>query len=180
MATFTLIFNKLASVGSLAILVAALYIFIQILLAKNTPIIRFLKRYALHGVSIFSASSLLLALVYSEIIGYPPCSLCWIIRIVFLVILLLSLWSLVQKNKKLVLVIIFFSIIGTLVALYATIINYVGFSPIPCGTEVSCLTRYVYEFGFVTIPFMALAVFVLVTLLSFLAKAHKASPTSNS
>lgn len=175
MALFTLIFNKLASIGSLALFAAAIFILIQILIAKNTPTLRFLKRYALHAISILCVSSLLLALVYSEIIGYPPCSLCWIIRIIFLAILILSLWSLIKKNKKIVPAIIFFSIVGTLVALYATVTNYIGFSPIPCGTEVSCLTRYVYEFGFVTIPLMALAVFLLVTIFSFLAREKKPS-----
>ncbi len=173
MESFTIIFNKIAAIGSLAILATALYVLIQICIAKNTPTLRFLKRNAIRGIVILSASSLFLSLIYSNIIGYPPCLLCWIVRITFVVILILSAWILVKKNTILTPFLIFFSIAGAIVALYNTIIMYIGFSPLPCSAEVSCTVRYVYEFGFVTIPFMALAVFALIVLFSFLARERK-------
>jgi disulfide bond formation protein DsbB len=59
------------------------------------------------------------------------------------------------------------SILGGLVSLYHYLVQKVpGFADIkPCVQGVPCNVQYINWFGFVTIPFLALTAFTLITLL---------------
>jgi disulfide bond formation protein DsbB len=62
--------------------------------------------------------------------------------------------------------------VGIVIAAYHTQLQAFpprGGSPF-CTTTEPCTTRFVWEFGFVSIPFMSLAAFVLVTVLVIVAR----------
>ncbi len=109
----------------------------------------------------------ILTLVYSEIVGYPACYLCWVQRgfiypqIIFLAI---AVW---MQKRWAVVVSLILSVAGMIVALYHNWISVSGTGD-KCaafGNGVSCSIRYVYEFGYITIPMMSLTIFLLLTLL---------------
>ena len=61
--------------------------------------------------------------------------------------------------------------IGLLISTYHYITESIQYSPLPCSArQVSCLTRYVYELGFITIPFMGLVGFLTLFLAIRVAK----------
>lgn len=118
--------------------------------------------------------STILSLVYSEVIGFVPCELCWIQRIFLypqVVILGLALW---KKTKDATTYCLALSGIGAVVALY----NFYGqsFNPgaLPACDALratSCAVRYFVEFGYVTIPLMSLTAFLLIIISMLLAKS---------
>ena len=106
------------------------------------------------------------SLYYSSIELYIPCELCWLQRIcMYPQVLLLGIalwrsdWHVYRYSLPLL-------GIGWLIALYHTYLYYsINFwHPVstvtPCDiTGVSCTTRYVEYFGFVSIPLLSLLAF---------------------
>ncbi|MDB5204716.1 MAG: thiol-disulfide oxidoreductase-like protein [Candidatus Taylorbacteria bacterium] len=107
------------------------------------------------------------SLFYSDVLGYEPCKFCWFQRIFMYpqaLILGLALW---RKEWNLYFYSIVMSVIGGLIALNHYILQMTGSSIIPCsavGQSVSCSKVFVVHLGYITIPFMALSGFVLMTL----------------
>ena len=102
------------------------------------------------------------SLYYSEVVGYPPCSLCWYQRIAMyplVVIMGIAAWRRDTSIRKYVLPLMG---IGGLLALYQYIVGYFPDAEIlGCSLEVSCTERYIWEFGFVDFPFMSFVGFSL-------------------
>lgn len=109
------------------------------------------------------------SLYYSEIRGFTPCTLCWYQRIIMYPIILISGIALFQKNAHITLTTAIFGIIGTGTSLYHYGIQKLTFlsdSAPACGL-VPCTGQYVNYLGFITIPFLALTAFILITITSF-------------
>ncbi|OGY68707.1 MAG: hypothetical protein A3B94_01990 [Candidatus Jacksonbacteria bacterium RIFCSPHIGHO2_02_FULL_43_10] len=105
------------------------------------------------------------SLFYSEIAGYEPCQLCWWQRILMYpqVILLGVAW--LKEDQGIVLYSIALSSLGALIAGYNYLLQ-IGFVPsIGCsavGYSINCSQRFVMQFGYITIPMMALTAFLLI------------------
>lgn len=103
-----------------------------------------------------------LTLFYSEIVGYPPCSLCWLQRIFLypqVILLGLALW---WQDRGIGRYLVWLSLLGVLVALYHYYYQMTGGQGLAClgdGATSGCARRYVYEFGFMTMPLMSAIVF---------------------
>ncbi len=158
--------NQIISLG--IVLIQCLVVFIAITFiffrSRKNPILLFFKEYGILLVFLTALGSVLTSLFYSEIVGFPPCELCWIQRLFIYPQILLAgylLWRPVSKRTKEILNTSFiFSILGTLVSIYHVYITNGGSSSIACATgaaAVSCTVRYVFEFGYITIPVMALS-----------------------
>ena len=105
------------------------------------------------------------SLVYSEIIGYEPCKLCWFQRIfIYPQVILLGLaWY--RKEWILSLYSVVLSVMGGTIALYQYLLSFGIVPSLPCaaGNEgVSCNQIFVVEFGYITIPLMSLSGFLLI------------------
>jgi hypothetical protein len=57
------------------------------------------------------------------------------------------------------------TVVGGVISLFHNFIYYTNINPIPCSATASCTARYVFEFGFATIPLMALVSFMLIFVL---------------
>ena len=112
-------------------------------------------------------------LVYSEIIGFLPCALCWWQRVFMVPMLFIFAVALWDKDRRVIRYALPLASIGFLVSLYQNFFYYFGAnSDLPCDvTGVSCYQRLVSEFGgYISIPMMALTAFF--ALLTLLAVAH--------
>lgn len=171
MEAFTNFWNTLmsvATIGEILICFAFLYTlsipkdkfskFVHKIVGRNILVIGF----------IISFSAMVGSLIYSNFIGYPPCMLCWYARIVFYPQVILFGIALLKKDRKIIDYAIALSTIGLIIGAYHSLIQYVGFSPLPCEAGgISCVTREVFQFGFITIPLMG-AVGFLTLLLSLI------------
>ncbi|MFN4214433.1 disulfide oxidoreductase [Exiguobacterium sp.] len=132
----------------------------------------FFNRYGLYVAWLVSLTATLGSLYFSEIRGFVPCELCWVQRIFMypLVFLLgIGVFTDDRSVKKYVLPL---SIVGGLISLYHYLVQKVpGFADIkPCAQGVPCNVQYINWFGFVTIPFLALTAFTIITLLLLTVK----------
>lgn len=138
----------------------------------SQPIRRFFGKNALLVSFIISAGSILGSLFYSEIAGFAPCVLCWWQRIFIYPQAVIFLVALLKKDTRGLLYGFWLSISGILFSIYNTYLQFGG-SPLgDCSAGgVSCSVRYFLEFGYVTIPTMALTAFALLITLFFASRS---------
>lgn len=133
---------------------------------------KFVKKYIDEIIFLISFTALAGSLIYSNIIGFPPCELCWIQRIFMYPQPLLALVSFWRKEKLAVFYALPLSILGGLVALFQSLTDWgVGGSLLPCTASGGACSRvYVMEYGYITIPVMALTAFVYLLTVSWIYK----------
>ena len=124
------------------------------------------KVWVLYFAWLVSVLATLGSLYFSELKGFIPCDLCWFQRIFMyplVVILGIGTFQSDISVKKFVLPL---SIVGGLISLFYYLEQKVpGFGGIrPCVSGVPCSAEYINWFGFVTIPFLALTAFTLVSI----------------
>ena len=104
------------------------------------------------------------SLFFSEIMKFPPCVLCWYQRIAIYPLVLIIAVGIYYKDKRVPMYVLPLSIIGTIIAAYHNLLYYklIPHSIQPCTLGVSCTTKYIEWFGFVTVPFLSLLSFLIV------------------
>lgn len=116
------------------------------------------------------------SLFFSEVMGYIPCELCWVQRILMYPIVVIAGVALLKKNADIALPGLILSGIGMFVSAY-----HYGLQKLPalqdaggfCGT-VPCNLQYINYFGFITIPFLAGVAFIVIFISQFLiVKANR-------
>ncbi|CEG23526.1 Disulfide bond formation protein C [Planococcus massiliensis] len=116
------------------------------------------------------------SLYFSEIRGYTPCTLCWIQRIFMYPLVLVIGIAYVQKNVRIAVTTLVFSVIGGCISLYhygLQKLDFLSDSAPSCG-QVPCTGQYINWLGFITIPFLALTAFILLAGMSmYLLKTLK-------
>lgn len=110
------------------------------------------------------------SLYFSEIQKYIPCELCWYQRIFMYPLVLILGMALVKKDYAISRYSFILSTIGGLISLYHYSIQKVSFlgeNSISCGI-VPCTGQYINWLGFITIPFLALIAFIIISISSFM------------
>lgn len=104
------------------------------------------------------------SLFYSEILNYAPCVLCWYQRIATYPLVAIILVGIVKKDKNVALYSLPLTLIGMGISIFHNLLYYklIPEELAPCTAGISCTTKYVEYFGFVSIPLMALVTFVLI------------------
>lgn len=186
MPVYLQVLNKIFSLGTILLQVVTLVLFLNIILFKNFRnkfFVFFSKNTLLFGFLI-GLASVIVSLFYSQIVGYPPCELCWVQRILLYPQMILFGLALFKKDWGILDYSLIFAILGSLVSSYNIYIESGGSSSLSCATtalaqssgQVSCAIRYVYEFGYITIPVMCLtlSLFIITTILNnkFINKAN--------
>ncbi|MCX6754499.1 MAG: disulfide bond formation protein B [Candidatus Nomurabacteria bacterium] len=172
------IINKILSIGTIIIQLIIILLVSNLIFARNrsNKTLIFFKRYTFIFGFLIALGAVVTSLFYSQIVGYPPCELCWIQRIFLYPQLVLFGMELYKKDRSIVDFSIAFASLGSLTSLYHIYIENGGTSSLSCATlnptsttEVSCAIRYIYEFGYVSMPVMALtlSLFIISILLNY-------------
>lgn len=120
--------------------------------------------YALLGSLLVVLGGMFGSLYFSEFAKYPPCELCWYQRILMYPQLVLLLLALAKKNRDIFWQVMVLSGVGFLIAVYQSYLQYGGTALVPCSTTglaVSCSQQNFLEFGYITIPVMAMSGFAV-------------------
>ncbi|MEK7576375.1 MAG: disulfide bond formation protein B [Patescibacteria group bacterium] len=167
------IVSQFISFGIVVLLVATIGLFLLFVArrVRKLPIplewiLSQISEYFLWLVLFVTASSVVGSLFYSNVVGFEPCSLCWYQRILLYPQALIALLALWYKDRRFApQYILGLSYIGVVIAVYHTYLQYGGLPLVPCSAAtVSCAQRFVFDFGFVTIPMMSLVVFAFIIL----------------
>ncbi|MBI4093999.1 disulfide bond formation protein B [Candidatus Kaiserbacteria bacterium] len=165
--------NFFLGLGTVALQVAtaalfALYLFRERVLELRR-LAEFVRAWALPAAFALSLSATALSLYYSEVLGVEPCPLCWWQRIfVYPQVILLGL-ALYWRDYGIAGYSIALSLVGAGFALYHHVLQVMPSGTLPCpAAAVSCAQRFVFEFGYVTLPLMGLSLFAaLIVLMLF-------------
>lgn len=114
------------------------------------------------------------SLFFSEVAHFTPCTLCWYQRIAIYPLVLLLGIATFRRDAAVKPYVIAQCGVGLVISTYHTWIQ--AFPPEGgssfCTKEAPCTARYVWELGFVSLPFMALTAFAaIIALLSTLPPA---------
>lgn len=129
------------------------------------------RRYGVLVIFLLSAVSIAGSLLIQYAGDLTPCILCWWQRIFMYPIAIISLIAFI-KNVELSEIadyLLALSFLGALVSLYQHLLQILPAGAlIPCDPTNDCAVRSVFEFGFVTLPWMALTMFVAIFLIAVL------------
>jgi len=109
------------------------------------------------------------SLYYSEVAGYPPCTLCWYQRIAIypqVVVLGVAAW---RRDVGVWRTSVPLAVIGAVLSAWHIVIERNPALAGPCDPANPCTIKWVEEFGFMTVPTMALVAglsFIALTLLA--------------
>lgn len=123
----------------------------------------FLKKYVLYLAFGQALVATLGSLMFSEILKFPPCVLCWYQRICLYPLAVIFGVAILKKDKLFRFYAWPFIAVGWLIALYHNLLYYniLPEAAAPCIAGVSCTTKLIEWFGFITIPFLSLMAFTI-------------------
>src|SRR4029453_16526802 len=96
------------------------------------------------------------SLFFSEVMKYPPCTLCWYQRIFLYPLVLLLPVGILLRDRLVVRYALPLVVVGLAIAAYHNLLYY-GVIPediLPCTGGVSCTQRQISWLGFIGIPLL--------------------------
>lgn len=137
---------------------------------KTNKIVTFVNKNADYGVWTIATLSLFGSLIFSEILKYPVCMLCWWQRILmYPLAIMLTVAILRKESKSTAYYVLPFSILGMILGFYQsllqwgiikeTVLNCTETANVPCDEPDFLLL------GFITIPFLSFLAFSAITAL---------------
>jgi disulfide bond formation protein DsbB len=104
------------------------------------------------------------SLFFSEIAHFVPCELCWYQRICMYPLSILTLFAAVHGDHRVARYLLPLPVVGACVSVYHLLVeNHVVAQAQACLASApgGCATKWINEFGWMTIPTLALTGFVL-------------------
>ena len=160
-------------------IVFAIALLILLFGSKKNILLDFIYSHFLPIGFLISLFSTLFSLVYSEIIHFAPCYLCWLQRIFMFPLIFLFGIAFWDEDKRVVRYAIPLVSVGFVISVYQNFFYYFGQnSSLPCDASgVSCYKQLVYEFGgYISIPMLALTGFFSLLVLLAIVHFYKREP----
>jgi len=139
----------------------------------------------LRGTTLWLAGGVALAatlgsLYLSEIARLIPCKLCWYQRIAMYPTAIILLIAAARRDGKVRMYAATLATIGAAIAVWHRLIQaYPSLESGSCSAiGPPCSAPYIVQFGFVTIPYMALSAFLLILALLWVDRLHELEPES--
>ncbi len=116
------------------------------------------------------------SLYFSDVLLYVPCTLCWYQRILMYPLVLILGIASYKQDKGVTRYALPLSILGTLVAGFHYLEQKVPWisSSAVCRSGVPCDVQYINWLGFITIPFLSLVAFAIITVLLIQVRRSRA------
>jgi disulfide bond formation protein DsbB len=160
------------SLLALAALSGAVVVAVVAVAARSDPegaaaaVLDDIRPAALPLAAVVAATSMFGSLFFSEVLGYPPCTLCWYQRIAMYPLAPILGIAAVRGDLGIRPYAWVLAISGAVISLYHYVIQWVpDLDATSCAVDNPCTAVFVREFGFVSIPFMALCGFFAIIVL---------------
>ena len=136
-------------------------------------IIDFIQKNAIKLILIQLTLALFGSLYFSDVKGFEPCVLCWWQRIFMYSQIPVILVAMFKKESDIYKYTLTLSTLGIIVSIYHNLL-YTGIIKNEdfCTGGISCTSKYIEYFGFITIPFLALMSFVIIITLSIISRNY--------
>lgn len=126
-----------------------------------------LDRSSLYIALLAAWIAMLGSLYFSEVAHYVPCTLCWYQRILMYPLTLIIAIGLLRRDENTPFLVLPFSILGIGVSTYHVLLEKTDWfsGAATCQIGVPCTVIWINWFGFLTIPFLALIAFLIITVM---------------
>jgi len=107
------------------------------------------------------------SLYFSEVAGFIPCKLCWYQRILMYPLTVILLVVILRyTNEDAPYFVLPFSLVGIGISTYHYLLQKTDLftDSTTCSVGAPCTATWINWFGFVTIPFLALIAFLIITI----------------
>jgi len=136
-------------------------------------LIKFVHKYALWLGFGLSMVAIVGSLLYSDLVGFAPCTLCWWQRIFIYPQAILFLVAIIKKDRSVFDYALPLSIAAFIISLYQSYSNFSGTSILPCtASGGECSKIFVLEYGYITIPLMSLTLVCYLLFIKLCAYKH--------
>lgn len=164
-------FNLILGSGGVLLLLVSAYLLFDIY-AQGRSLQAHMEKYGLLVLGAMFFGAMIMAFIYSEVFGFVPCGLCWLMRITVFsqaVLLPFAIW---KKDYSFALYGMVLSVIGTILGLYQHYLQMGGGELLPCpASGGDCAKRILFEYGFMTFPLMGASMLLFAALVySYLLK----------
>ena len=166
--------NKILALGAIGsqifiVLIIAYFLFYR----KNHKINNFFVKNGVYFAFFVALVAMMGSLFYSNIAGFVPCPLCWFQRIfMYPEVIILGLAVLMKEDKHIINYTLALSVVGLIISVYNNYIVFSGLHSLVCSISEPCSINYVLEFGYITIPMMALTAFALINTFLIIKKFY--------
>jgi disulfide bond formation protein DsbB len=133
--------------------------------------------YELWGAFVVASIATGGSLFFSQIAHFPPCEFCWFQRVLMYPLSILTLFIAARGDNRAARYLIPLPVVGAGTAIYHLLIeNHVVSEPHAClkSAPGGCAVKWINEFGYMTIPTLALTAFLLLIGFLVLASAGEA------
>jgi disulfide bond formation protein DsbB len=134
----------------------------------------FFNRSTLYFALAVALTALLGSLYFSEIRHYVPCNLCWYQRILMYPLVAVIAVGLLRQDINLPYYVLPLSLLGQVISTYHYLLEKTNIfaAPTACQEGIPCTTPWINWGGFVTIPFLAMSGFFLITVFCLIAMTN--------
>jgi disulfide bond formation protein DsbB len=116
------------------------------------------------------------SLYLSEVANFVPCEYCWYQRIAMYPLALILVIAAATRDMRVWRYALPLAVIGAGISIYHYWLQENPDGPAACSAGVPCSVKYVDELGFVSIPWMAMSAFALISVLLIVGRAVGAAP----
>lgn len=169
--------NMFLGAGAISLQIASVVaLFLLFIGPKKNEYLAFIDKHYLQLGFLVSLSASLFSLVYSEIIGFLPCYLCWYQRVFLFPIVFIFGSAIWHKDRKIVKYVLPILGVGFIISVYQNLQYYFGdIGTLPCDASgISCYQRLVDVFGgYISIPSLALTSYLALITIALVAHFYK-------
>ncbi len=172
------LFFSLMAFGATVVVISAFLLWIAARLSPRAAVMRDAMLDSVAGYELWlafgvAAIATLGSLYLSEIAHLTPCKLCWFQRIFMyplVVVLGVAAW---RRDASVRLTTMLLAWIGAAIAVYHyTIQRYPSLGGGSCDASAPCSAAYIWQWDFISIPFMAASAFGLILVLMFALRSN--------
>jgi disulfide bond formation protein DsbB len=159
------LYNTLLALLALTALALAAFLMVY-RLARGREAAAAQGQHALWLAWLVAAVATVGSLIYSEVIHFVPCRLCWFQRIFMYPLSIVLLVGAIRRDLAARFYALPLALIGLAISVWHYLIQvFPSLEGSSCDPVNPCSARYVEVFGFISIPFMAGAGFTLIAVL---------------
>ncbi|OAI43585.1 hypothetical protein AYO38_10580 [bacterium SCGC AG-212-C10] len=149
--------------------IGTVFVSLFVLMAIEPPMAHaarsFVERHVQKAMFLIAGGAMAGSLYYSESVGFIPCEFCWFQRIAMYSLAIVLFVAVVSRGNLDGRFVVALAAVGLALSIYHYQLQLFPEQGKLCQTGVSCTTKDVNQWGFVTIPFMAGCGFVSILIL---------------
>ncbi|MEZ4632108.1 MAG: disulfide oxidoreductase [Deinococcales bacterium] len=131
---------------------------------------KFLRNNALYFAWMVAIVAMAGSLYFSEVRHFVPCIYCWYQRILMYPLVILLAIASYRQDIGIRIYVLPMTVLGFVIGVIHYLTQKGVIVTSACGGGVPCNVSYINWLGFITIPFLSLTAFLLITLLLISAK----------